>query len=471
MYKYSLTHGIGPGERNGRRDLAAFGKKLERAAGLDPWLPHAWPMAAFPEARTSDGYNPGFGGALRGFQILAGLDPDGVARRGGPTERALDAALDPARPGRTIDADEVYRGAAPGTGSVGRDRPADGGVKAAAKIRKLAHKAGTAQADAGRARDGGALRPLSIPTVPPPRIRRPVGAGGVNDRNDLLQARRNLARVGYAPRLRGVGEPAAMHGAAVRNGLLAYQQARGLKADGLMRPGGETERALHRQIAMQQQRLKDQAKKDAAKAQRDLATVSGTVRNADAETLGARYTGAAFDRQRSEAYAEALARMKQAAAGKPARKPMHRQSLSPDRPRRRPAKSASTKTRTPQPPERRRIRRRASQPDRYRPPLPSAPHASPKRRNGRKQTGTPGSATSSTKRSGAKGKDGSAPRTGRSGWDAIEAPMRSRPCVAASTSRSSTAPCRATTGPGWNGRSARGLRPAAPKPISPPSTG
>ena len=310
MYKYSLTHGIGPGERNGRRDLAAFGKKLERAAGLDPWLPHAWPMAAFPEARTSDGYTPGFGGALRGFQILAGLDPDGVARRGGPTERALDAALDPARPGRTIDADEVYRGAAPGTGSVGRDRPADGGVKAAAKIRKLAHKAGTAQADAGRARDGGALRPLSIPTVPPPRIRRPVGAGGVNDRNDLLQARRNLARVGYAPRLRGVGEPAAMHGAAVRNGLLAYQQARGLKADGLMRPGGETERALHRQIAVQQQRLKDQAKKDAAKARRDLATVSGTVRNADAETLGARYTGAAFDKQRSEAYAETLDRMK-----------------------------------------------------------------------------------------------------------------------------------------------------------------
>ena len=315
MYDLSLTHGIGSGERNDRRDLAAFGKKLERAAGLDPWLPHAWPMAAFPEARTSDGYTPGFGGALRGFQILAGLDPDGVARRGGPTERALDAALDLARPGRTIDADEVYRGAAPGTGSVGRDRPADGGVKAAAKIRKLAHKAGTAQADAGRARDGGARRPLSIPTVPPPRIRRPVGAGGVNDRNDLLQARRNLARVGYAPRLRGVGEPAAMHGAAVRNGLLAYQQARGLKADGLMRPGGETERALHRQIAVQQQRLKDRLAKDAAKARRDLATVSGTVRNADAETLGARYTGAAFDKQRSEAYAETLDRMNWAAAG------------------------------------------------------------------------------------------------------------------------------------------------------------
>ncbi len=54
-------------------------------------------MAAFPEARTSDGYMPGFGGAVRGFQILAGLDPDGVARPGGPTERALKATLDPDR--------------------------------------------------------------------------------------------------------------------------------------------------------------------------------------------------------------------------------------------------------------------------------------------------------------------------------------------------------------------------------------
>ena len=73
MYNYPLAHGIGPGERNDKDDLAGFGRGLERATGLDPWLPHAWPMAAFPEARTSDGYMPGFGGALRGFQIDAGL--------------------------------------------------------------------------------------------------------------------------------------------------------------------------------------------------------------------------------------------------------------------------------------------------------------------------------------------------------------------------------------------------------------
>ena len=200
MYNYSLTHGIGPGERNDRHDLAAFGRKLERATGLDPWLPHAWPMAAFPEARTSDGYTPGFGGALRGFQILAGLDPDGVARRGGPTERALDAALDPARPGRKIGADEVYRGAAPGTGSVGRDRPADGGVKAAAKIRKLAQRTGGPGTGNGSAQvAGGSSRP-AIPTIPPPGIRRSVGAGGVNALGDLVQAQRNLARTGFAPR-------------------------------------------------------------------------------------------------------------------------------------------------------------------------------------------------------------------------------------------------------------------------------
>ena len=109
MHDYSLVHGIGPGERNDKDDLAGFGRGLERATRLDPWLPHAWPMAAFPEAHTSDGYMPGFGGALRGFQIDAGLYPDGVARPGGPTERALAAALDPDRGGRRDRADRTLQ--------------------------------------------------------------------------------------------------------------------------------------------------------------------------------------------------------------------------------------------------------------------------------------------------------------------------------------------------------------------------
>ncbi len=273
-------------------------------------------MAAFPEAHTSDGYMPGFGGALRSFQIRAGLDPDGVARPGGPTERALKATLDPARRGRPVTADEVYRGAPPGTAgaaAVPADRPADGGAKAAAKIRKLSQQtAGPGATGAGKNGSGANRRP-PVPTVPPPGVRRSVGAGGVNDHGDLLQARRNLARVGYAPRIAGIGEPDGGL-AAVQNGLRAYQQAKGLKIDGLMNPGGATERALHRQIAVQQQRLKDRHGEDTAKARRDLSTVSGTVRTADAETLGARYTGAAFDKQRSEAYAEALDRMKRAGA-------------------------------------------------------------------------------------------------------------------------------------------------------------
>ncbi|MDE0705900.1 MAG: peptidoglycan-binding domain-containing protein [Rhodospirillaceae bacterium] len=321
MYDFSLTHGIGPGERNDRHDLAGFGKELERATGLDPWLPHAWPMAAFPEAHTSDGYMPGFGGAVRGFQILAGLDPDGVARSGGPTEKALAATLDPNRRSRPIDADEVYRRAPPETGSIASGHPADGGVKAAAKIRKLSQQtAGPGATGAGKSGSGANPRP-PVPTVPPPGVRQSVGAGGVNDRGDLLQARRNLARLGYAPRIRGIGEPDGGL-AAVQNGLRAYQQARGLRVDGRMNPGGATEKAVHAQIRVQQKRLKDQAQKDAAEAAAKLsaggwsgnAGALGGPEGVAARTLGARMTGAKVEAQQREAYAEALDRMKRAGA-------------------------------------------------------------------------------------------------------------------------------------------------------------
>ena len=326
MYIFSLAHGIGPGERNDRDDLAGFGRELERATGLDPWLPHAWPMAAFPEAHTSDGYMPGFGGALRGFQIAAGLYPDGVARRGGPTERALAAALNPDRGGRSISADEVYRGAPPGAATVPAGRPADGGVKAAVQLQKLGHRAATAGArdrqhggGNGSKSSGGASRP-PVATVPPPRIRQPVGAGGVNAHGDLLQAQRNLARLGYAPPVAGIGETLAARLAAVRNGLLAYQQAEGLKTDGRMAPGGETERQLHRQIQSQQENLKNQADADAKQAAKDLIAGGANGANAGPEStaarnLGARMTGAKVEAQQREAYAETRDSVKRVAAG------------------------------------------------------------------------------------------------------------------------------------------------------------
>ena len=322
MYNYSLNSGIGPGERNDKHDLADFGRGLERATGLDPWLAHSWTMAAFPEAHTSDGYMPGFGGALRGFQIAAGLYPDGVARSGGPTERTLRAALDTNRVGRRIDADEVYRGAPPGTVSAEPDRPADGGAKAAAKIRKPAHRKGGSEAGNGNAKGKGSGR-SAIPTVPPPGIRRSVGAGGVNVHDDLLQAQRNLARLGYAPPVAGIGEPTEARSVAVRNGLRAYQQTKGLKADGRMDPGGATERAVHRQIGVQQKRLKGQLAKDAAEAAAHLSAgarsgssgAPGGPESVAARTLGARMTGAKVEAQQREAYAEARDRMKRAGAG------------------------------------------------------------------------------------------------------------------------------------------------------------
>ncbi|MDE0718521.1 MAG: hypothetical protein OXH64_11350, partial [Rhodospirillaceae bacterium] len=157
--------------------------------------------------------------------------------------------------------------------------------------------------------------------MPPPGIRQSVGAGGVNDRGDLLQARRNLARLGYAPRIAGIGEPDGGL-AAVQNGLRAYQQAKGLKTDARMNPGGATEQALHRQIGRQQKRLIAQVAKDAAEAAVKLsaggwsgnAGAIGGPESVAARTLGARMTGAKVEAQQRQAYAEALDRMKRAGA-------------------------------------------------------------------------------------------------------------------------------------------------------------
>ena len=107
--------------------------------------------------------------------------------------------------------------------------------------------------------------------MPSPRTRQPVGAGGVNTHDDLLQAQRNLARLGYAPPVAGIGETLAARSAAVQAGLRAYQEAKGLKADGRMDPDGATERQLHRQIQAQQKILKTQMVADAKRAANDLA--------------------------------------------------------------------------------------------------------------------------------------------------------------------------------------------------------
>ena len=313
MNNRRLIDAIGPGERNRADDLASFGGRLQRATGLDPWLGHSWSMARFPEARTADGYMPGFGGAVRGLQIAAGLYPDGIVRADGPTERTVHALLDRPRGGRPIGAAEIY-GTARSAGAGRKAGPDDAGADAAGEA------AGTAAAGSGGAgRDAG--------MVPPPRIRRPVGRGGVNAPDDLLQAQRNLARIGFAPPVRGIGEPAAARRAAVRAGLRAFQQARGLTATGRMVPGDETERRLLHQIRRQQRRLKEAWQADTGRAAADLGeeaagadaagpdTGTGTpAGSVAARTLGARYTGERVERARAAAWAETLDRMKGAAA-------------------------------------------------------------------------------------------------------------------------------------------------------------
>ena len=195
------------------------------------------------------------------------------------------------------------------------------------QLQKLGHRAATAGAResrrGGKNGAGSHVRP-AVATVPPPRTRQPVGAGGVNAHDDLLQAQRNLARLGYAPPVAGIGESTESRSVAVRNGLLAYQQAKGLKTDGRMDPDGATERQLHRQIQVQQKILKKQVQVDAKRAANDLAGggapgASGAAESTAARTLGARMTGAKVEAAQKQAYTEALDRMKRGMADATAR--------------------------------------------------------------------------------------------------------------------------------------------------------
>lgn len=301
MIKNYLTNGIGLGLPNTADDLASLGGRLERATGLTPWMTGTDTGPArnhFAEAGTADEYTPAFGGAIRGFQIQAGLDPDGIALPGGPTERALDATLNSGG----AAADDVYGFASAETGGGAAriahrpTRPKDGGARRASAIRDTAQKSEIRGLSAGAGIDGKA----AIPIVPPPAIRQPVGRGAANASGDRLQAQRTLSRVGFAPR---VTEQSAT-GKAISNGLRAYQQAKGLKADGLMKPGGPTERRLHKQIKSQQQALKqnwaEEVDRVIAEARAGIDGTEGVNTTDSAKTLAARRIGAKLDAQRTE---------------------------------------------------------------------------------------------------------------------------------------------------------------------------
>ena len=93
---------------------------------------------------------------------------------------------------------------------------------------------------------GPPINPGAMPTAF--AIRGEIGEGRRNDPDDMEATRRGLAWAGYQ-----AGDPAEpdqpVTAEEVVDTIRRFQEAEGLKADGWMRPGGETERALDADIA------------------------------------------------------------------------------------------------------------------------------------------------------------------------------------------------------------------------------
>lgn len=107
--------------------------------------------------------------------------------------------------------------------------------------------------------DGPTLRALNDDKEWPisPRIKATIGRRGPNRPEDQAVGQSMLARIGYAPPVvdpRAPGRRRVDADATLR-GLVAYQRANGLKADGTMTPDGETARAIERQIDRQRKAL------------------------------------------------------------------------------------------------------------------------------------------------------------------------------------------------------------------------
>jgi len=75
----------------------------------------------------------------------------------------------------------------------------------------------------------------------------PVGTGRHNRRRDVFNTRQTLGRLGYVEPRAGAREDSFDFG--LDDGLRRFQRDNGLKADGWLAPGGETERALKRATA------------------------------------------------------------------------------------------------------------------------------------------------------------------------------------------------------------------------------
>ncbi|MFC3674489.1 peptidoglycan-binding domain-containing protein [Ferrovibrio xuzhouensis] len=89
--------------------------------------------------------------------------------------------------------------------------------------------------------------PANAPRALAPRalaLRAPLGPDHVVEPEDILDAKQALGRLGYYRTADG-SAPGAWVDSALFNGIRSFQRANNLKADGLIRPGGVTERAVN----------------------------------------------------------------------------------------------------------------------------------------------------------------------------------------------------------------------------------
>lgn len=81
----------------------------------------------------------------------------------------------------------------------------------------------------------------------PLAIKKPVGPAHALDEEDVLNTKKTLARLGYYKPSKRVGIT-PWPDTPMFEGIKTFQKDKDLKADGLLKPGGPTEKALNREI-------------------------------------------------------------------------------------------------------------------------------------------------------------------------------------------------------------------------------
>lgn len=160
---------------------------------------------------------------MKRFQRKSGLQVDGVARPGGPTATSIGSALAETAIARTGASRSKTN---PGPSAFG------GETDNRAKDRRARAIAAAKRNDAAKV--------FGLSDA--------VGAGQTNPAAGVLETKKALAWAGYYPPSRA-NRPDPTPDEDMTWGLASFQRDFGLKQDGYMRPGGETETSLNALIA------------------------------------------------------------------------------------------------------------------------------------------------------------------------------------------------------------------------------